>query len=69
MRSSWQTESGHLALHWSGVAQPVQYDPSFLPSNIQGRYLPPLLLDFASHSPFGGACWFHPHPADCNCAL
>jgi hypothetical protein len=61
MRTSWQTETGHLVLHWSGVVLRVQHNLSWLP--IQGRYLPPLLLDFASRSPFGGACWFHPRPA------
>jgi hypothetical protein len=67
MTTSWQTEAGHLICRWSGMVQPVQYDPSRSPANIQGTYyLPPLVVDFASHSPFGAACWFHPRPADCH---
>jgi hypothetical protein len=64
MKPSWQTETGHLVLHWSDVMQRVPSDTSWLP--IQGRHLPPLILDFASRSPLGGACWFHPCPADCH---
>jgi hypothetical protein len=68
MTSSWQTETGHLVCRWSAVVQPVQHDPSRMPesSDNQSSYLPPL-LDFAGHSPFGGASWFQPHPANHSC--
>jgi hypothetical protein len=66
MTSSWQTETGHLTCTWSGLVQPAQSDPRHLPANTQGTHLQPLLLDFASHSPFGAACWYHPRPADCQ---
>jgi hypothetical protein len=65
MKSSWQTESGHLACRWSEVGQRVQYDPCWIQetSDVQSGYLPPL-PDFASHSPFGGATWFQSYPVD-----
>ena len=66
MTSSWQAETGHLICRWSGLVQRVQYDPDRSLANTQGVRLPPLELDFASHSPFGGACWFHSRPADCH---
>lgn len=68
MTSSWQSETGHLVCHWSASVQPVQYDPSWIPKNsdIQTSYFPPL-LDFASHSPLGGATWFQPDPAKHRC--
>lgn len=65
MTSSWQADTGHLICRWSGLMQRVQYDPDRLPAK-QGIRLPPLELDFASHSPFGGACWFDPRSADCH---
>jgi len=66
MTSSWQTETGHLLCRWSDLVQRVQYNPSWMreSSDIQSSYLPPLLPDFASRSPFGGAYWFRPHPSD-----
>jgi hypothetical protein len=65
MKSSWQTETGHLACHWSEVGQRVLYDPRYLQvsSETHSSYLPPV-PDFASHSPFGGASWFQFHRAD-----
>ena len=67
MRTSWQAETGHLACRWSEAGQRVQYNPSWMQeaSEIQSGYLPPV-PDFASHSPFGGSTWFHPHTADCD---
>lgn len=63
MRLSWQAETGHFICHWSEVGQHVEYDPRWMreASDAQGGYLPPA-PDFASHSPFGGASWFEPHP-------
>jgi len=68
MTLSWQTETGHLVCRWSGVVQRVQYNPSWMEetSDIQSSYLPPLPV-FTSRSPFGGATWFQPHPADRDC--
>ena len=65
MRSSWQTETGHLACRWSEILERVQYDPRWMQesSDMQSGYLLPI-PDFASHSPFGGAYWFQPHIAD-----
>ena len=65
MRSSWQTETGHLACRWSEVGQRVPYNPGWIEetSDLQGGYLAPI-PDFASHSPFGGASWFQLHTAD-----
>lgn len=61
MRSSWQTETGHLRCHWVEVGQRVQ-NPRWMQetSDIQSGYVPPV-TDFASHSPFGGATWFVPY--------
>jgi hypothetical protein len=69
MRSSWQIETGHLLCHWSDVGQHIRYNPSWMQeaSDFQGSYLPYLLPDFATHSPFGGASWFQPHLADRDC--
>jgi hypothetical protein len=65
MRSSWQTETGHLACHWSEPGQRIQYNPRWMQEtpDIQSSYLQPV-PDFASKSPFGGASWFQPHTAD-----
>jgi hypothetical protein len=62
MKSSWQTEAGHLACRWTEVGQCVQRDPRWMQKtlDIRGGYLPPV-PDFASHSLFGGASWFQPH--------
>lgn len=67
MRSSWQTETGHLACRWSEVGQGVQYNPHWMQETlvIQSGYLRPV-PDFASHCPFGGAFWFEPHAAGRN---
>ena len=67
MTSSWQSESGHLALHWSEFAQSDQYHPRWLleGSEAERGYVPPL-PDFANHSPFGGVSWFQPDPAGRN---
>jgi hypothetical protein len=67
MRSSWQTETGHLECHWSEVGQRVQYNPDWMQetSDIQSSYLQPI-PNFASKSPFGGASWFQPHTVDCD---
>jgi len=61
MKSSWQTETGHLALHWSDAGRRVEYSLRWMQetSEIRSSYLPPV-PDFASHSPFGGATWFLP---------
>jgi hypothetical protein len=65
MRSSWQTETEHLACRWSEVGQRVPYNLGWIEetSDNQGGYLAPI-PDFASHSPFGGASWFQLHTAD-----
>jgi hypothetical protein len=59
MRSSWQSETGHLVCRWSEVGRHGQYNPDWMrdATDIRGSYLPPI-PDFASHSPFGGATWF-----------
>ena len=62
MKTSWQMEMGHLAWRWSEVGQRVKYSPEWMQqtSEMQSGYLPPI-TNFASHSPFAGATWFHPH--------
>jgi hypothetical protein len=62
MKSTWQTETGHLACRWSEVGQRFQYNPLWIQetSKVQSGYLRPA-PDFASHSPFGGAYWFQPY--------
>jgi hypothetical protein len=63
---TWQTETGHLACHWSEVGQHAPYNPRWMQetSDVQSGYLPPV-PDFASHSPFGGATpWFQLHTSD-----
>jgi hypothetical protein len=61
MKTSWQTETGQLTLHWSDVGERISFDIPLAQetSSAQGSYLPPL-PDFASHSPFGGPSWFQP---------
>jgi hypothetical protein len=61
MKTSWQSDTGHLACHWSEVDLRDKYDPYWMQetSEVQSGYLPPL-PDFASHSPFGGVAWFQP---------
>jgi hypothetical protein len=68
MVSTWQTETGHLVCRWSDVGRRVQYNPSWMQevSDIHSGYLPPL-PDITSSSPFGGATWFQPHPAERDC--
>jgi hypothetical protein len=65
MKSSWQTETGHLVCRWSDAGKLAPYDQRWMreTSNIQSSYLPPL-PNFARHSPFGGASWFLPHSAE-----
>jgi hypothetical protein len=66
MRSSWQTETGHLACRWSEVGKRVEYNSPWMQetSHMQSGYPLPV-PDFASHSPFGGTTsWFRLHTAD-----
>jgi hypothetical protein len=64
MTSSWQSETGHLALRWTQVGQDDRYHPTWMleSSEAQGGYIPPL-PDFSNHSPFGGVSRFQPDPA------
>jgi hypothetical protein len=62
MRSSWQTETGHLTCRWSEIGQGVRYHEAWIEDTLESGYVPPV-TDFASHSPFGGASWFLPHTA------
>ena len=59
MKSSWQTETGHLACRWSEMGQRLPYNAWWIMEtpDVHGSYLPPI-PDFASHSPFGGPSWF-----------
>jgi hypothetical protein len=68
MRSSWEAEKGYLACHWYFGAPREPYNPSWMQksSDSQGSYLPPL-PPFSAHSPFGGASWFRPYPANWCC--
>lgn len=61
MNSTWQTETGHLAIRWSTVGPRPHYHPEWMhdtPEIPAGLLLP--IPDFAAHSPFGGASWFQP---------
>ena len=64
MTSSWQSETGHLALRWTEVGQRDQYHPPWMleSSEAEGGHIPSL-PDFSNHSPFGGVSWFQPDPA------
>lgn len=70
MKTSWQGETGTLECRWNDLWPAIGQRPdekqlkTLEDSAMQGSYLPPL-PDFASHSPFGGATWFYPNPADC----
>jgi hypothetical protein len=57
MRSEWRTETGHLACRWTEMGQLVQYNPRWMQEASESGYVP-AVVDFASHSPFGGASWF-----------
>lgn len=61
MKTSWQTETGHLQCHWSGLVQHIQYNPPWIQETpaSQTSYLQPI-PNFAAKSPFGGASWFQP---------
>jgi hypothetical protein len=67
MATSWQTETGGLASHWSDIGQRIPYNPQWMQeaSRMQSGYLAPV-PDFASHSPFGGATWFLADPSSCR---
>jgi hypothetical protein len=54
MTSSWQSETGDLALQWAEVAQRDQYRPLWIlqSSHAQGGHIS-TLKDFSSHNPFG----------------
>jgi hypothetical protein len=67
MTSQWQMEAGHLVRRWAVPEPRGQYSPSWMREveEIQSGYLQPV-PDFASHSPFGGPCWFHPADAVAN---
>ncbi len=61
MQSSWQIETGHLAIRWSPPNQCASYRPDWMqdtPAIPAGHLLH--IPDFASHSPFGGPSWFQP---------
>jgi len=64
MKSSWLTDTGHLACRWD--VRPIE-GPGRMEegSSSQGGYLP-AAPDFASHSPFGGAYWFQPYTVACD---
>jgi len=64
MKTSWESETGHLTCRWAEVGQRDKYHPRWMReiSEAQSGYLPPL-PDFTSHSPFGGVSWFQPNPA------
>ena len=70
MKSSWRSETGHLALRWTEVGQRDQYPLSWMKecSEAQGGHIPPL-PDFSDRSPFGGVSWFQPDPAGRNQAI
>jgi hypothetical protein len=62
MKSSWQTETGHLTCRWAACNKDRPSTPTWMEvvSNVKGSYLPPL-PDFPSHGPMGGASWFELH--------
>ena len=64
MKSSWQSESGHLRCGWAEAGRFVDYDFPWQgeASEMQSGYLEPV-PGFASHSPFGGPDWFDLHIA------
>ena len=70
MKTSWNSKTGALECRWDDLwpTNSRRSDENQLKapedSKMQGSYLPPP-PDFASHSPFGGATWFYPNPADC----
>lgn len=66
-KSSWQSDTRILQCRWSDFGQQVQYESAWVQesSDMQGSHLAPL-PDFASHSPFGGPCWFELHCAEHN---
>jgi hypothetical protein len=70
MTSSWQSETGHLALRWTEVGQSHQFRPAWMlgSSETQGGHIPSL-PDFANRSPFGGVSWFQPDPTGRNQAI
>ena len=63
MNRTWQVQDGRLLCSWSETGRAIAYNPRWMKeaSDIPSGYLPPL-PDFASHSPFCGAFWFHPDP-------
>lgn len=65
MKTSWESETGHLTCRWSEMGRREKYMPRWMgeTAEAQSGYLPPL-PDFASHSPFGGVAWFQPNPAE-----
>lgn len=68
MRLSWQPESGQWVCRWSELGVRTAYDARWMQdvSEAPGGYLPSL-TDFASHSPFGGPCWFERYSRERDC--
>ncbi len=60
MKTSWQTETGHLECHWFEAGQSVQRTGLEESSENADRSLSPSIPDFARHSPFGSGEWFAP---------
>jgi hypothetical protein len=64
MGSSWQTETGHLRLHWDEAGCDADEISHVVVEELgaEGSHFEPT-PEFAAHSPFGGATWFYPDPA------
>jgi hypothetical protein len=60
MKTSWQTETGHLECRWFEGGQSVrQTDLEDSPENTDRSFLPSI-PNFACHSPLGSGEWFAP---------
>jgi hypothetical protein len=61
MKTSWQTKGAYLVCRWSELEEGVQYSAPWIQTTsrtVLGQSVPPLVLDFARLSPFGGKEWY-----------
>ena len=61
MKTSWQTDTGHLECRWSDPGE-LRRNDSWMHdiSEASDRSAVPSIPDFARHSPLGSGEWFAP---------
>jgi hypothetical protein len=62
MKTSWQTEAGHLECRWADLGQQVRRSVPWMHDASEGadRSRVSSMPNFAEHSPLGSGEWFAP---------